>query len=63
MLKMVDCKNQCVPSRDHTMLFDVRLRKCKSRLCQNCVRYTSKPWSNIVVYEDMPMHIGVAGTR
>lgn len=38
-------------------------RSRRSVLCQNCVRYPVKPWSNTVVYWDTPMHTVVAGSR
>jgi hypothetical protein len=41
----------------------VRSDDCSPGLCQNCVRYPSKPGANTVICGDMPMHIVVAGSR
>jgi hypothetical protein len=47
------------PSRHN----DAALEKCRSVLCQNCVRCPLKLQSDTVIYGDTPMHIVVAGSR
>jgi hypothetical protein len=39
------------------------LEKCRSVLCQNCVRYPIKPRSNTATYGDAQTHIVVAGSH
>jgi hypothetical protein len=45
------------------MFFDVRLRKLRIGLCQNCVTYPPKPPANTVIYGETATHINVAGSR
>ena len=45
------------------MRLDMRRRKSRFVLCQNCVTYSPKPWGNAVIYGDTLMQIVVAGSR
>jgi hypothetical protein len=54
---------QCARNAYYAMFVYVCPRKLRSGLCQNCVRYPTKPRSNTVIYGATPMHIVVAGSR